>query len=102
MNEAIDVVALVRDIRATAEQITALKRALRTRWLRPMADEQRALCRLRRRATELCVLRAWSRGRRHLTRAPRDGFSPLEAWEPDAYHRRVAERVGASYARAAE
>jgi hypothetical protein len=99
MNESIDVAALVRDIHTTAAEILATKRVLRARWTRPMAGEQRALARLRHRATELCILRAWLRGRRHLARAPRDH---VQSWDGDAYHRRVAERVRASYLRAAE
>lgn len=47
-------------------QILALKRVLRVRWEQPMGDEQRALHRCKREATELCILRAWQRGRWHL------------------------------------
>ena len=69
-------------------QILALKRQLRSRWQRPMHDEQRALLRLRQEATELCVLRAWSRGRWHLV--------------DHALCERVAARRAEQFRRAAE
>lgn len=47
-------------------QILAHKRELRARWQRPMHAEQRELLRCKRQATELCILRAWLRGRWHL------------------------------------
>ena len=62
----IDLARLKHDLRALAAQSKALKALLRQRWTRPMADEQRALAALRRRATRLCVLRASLRGRLHL------------------------------------
>jgi hypothetical protein len=86
---------LLADLQDHSAQIRTLKRALRTRWLRPMADEQRELWRLKRRATELCALSAFTRGRFHLVRPPRGAASD---WNAAVYHRRVAERLGASYA----
>jgi hypothetical protein len=83
------------DIRAISSQILALKRVLRAPWLRPMAGEQRELSKLKRRATELCALRAFVRGKLHLHRAPR-GAGP--DWNASDYHRRIAERLGPSYA----
>jgi hypothetical protein len=47
-------------------QILARKRELRARWQRPMHAEQRELLRCKQQATELCILRAWLRGRWHL------------------------------------
>jgi hypothetical protein len=47
-------------------RILALKRVLRVRWEAPMAAEQRALLQYKHEATELCILRAWQRGRWHL------------------------------------
>lgn len=91
--------SLVADIRAISEQITGLKRLLRTTWQRPMAGEQRELERLKLRATELCALRAFSRGKLHVRRAPRGARS---AWDALLYHRRIAERLGPSYARVLE
>jgi len=61
-------------------------------WTRPMADEQRHLARLRWRVTELCVLRAWSRGRRHCARLPDATDEEGAAW-----HAKVAERVAKDY-----
>ena len=87
--------SLVADIRAISEQITGLKRTLRRAWPRPMAEEQRALERLKQRATELCALRAFARGRLHLRRAPRGASS---GWDALAHHRRIAQRLGPSYA----
>jgi hypothetical protein len=81
--------ALAADIRGLAREIVLLKQQLRCRWLRPMAEEQRRLACLKLRATELCALSAYARGRRHLLRVP----------DPDSYHRRIAERLGPSYAR---
>lgn len=82
------------DIRALSAQIRGLKRALGARWQRPMADAQRELHRLKLRATELCALSAYSRGRLHLQRAP-VGAPP--DWSAGAYHQRIAERLGPSY-----
>jgi hypothetical protein len=82
------------DIRDLAARIKDLKRVLRTRWEKPMADEQRELCRLKTRATDLYALRAFSRGKIHVVRAPA-GFTG--EWDPRAYHRRIAERLGPTY-----
>jgi hypothetical protein len=82
------------DIRALSAQIRGLKRALGSRWQQPMADLQRELHRLKGRATELCALSAYARGRLHLQRAPR-GAPP--DWSAAAYHQRIAERLGPSY-----
>ena len=87
------------DLRALSAQILGLKRVLRSPWVRPMAVEQRELCKLKLRATELCALRAFSRGMLHLKRAPRGAPSD---WTALDYHRRVAERLGPSYARVLE
>ena len=57
---------LAGDRRAVEDQIRALKSVLRTTWTRDMAAEQRELVARKREATELCVLRAWARGRWHL------------------------------------
>ena len=86
---------LSADLRALAAQIRALKGVLGARWQRPMADLQREKCRLKRRATELCALAAFARGRLHLRRPPRDADRD---WSATAYHERIAERLGPSYA----
>lgn len=89
----VDLPRIVADIKMTAEQIRPRERALRRRWEGPMADTQRALTRLKRRATDLCVLRAHLRGRIHLRSRP-PAFSG--EWEPEAA--RIAERVALVYA----
>lgn len=91
--------SLRADIRAISAQIGALKRQLRATWIRPMAGEQRELERLKRRATELCALRAFARGKLHVTRAPRGAEND---WEALVYHQRIAERLGPSYTRILE
>lgn len=95
MNFDINHHLLRADIHAISSQILALKRLLRAPWLRPMADEQREHAKLKGRATELCALRAFVRGKLHLQRAPRGAGSDRSASE---YHRRIAERLGPSYA----
>lgn len=62
----IDIERLRHDRRKLDERIRTVKRALRTTWTRPMADEQHELLALKLAATELCILRAWLRGRLHL------------------------------------
>lgn len=99
MNLDINHHLLKDDVRAIAEQIRELKRELGTRWTRPMADSQRALRRLKLRATELCALRAFSRGKLHVSKSP---HGPECVCDPLAYHRRIAERLGPSYARVLE
>ena len=98
-NRDVDHHLLRADIRAIAEQIRALKRELGVRWTRPMADSQRALQRAKLRATELCALSAFSRGKLHVRKAP---HGPQCTCDPLAYHRRIAERLGPSYARVLE
>lgn len=90
----IDRRAFSAEISAYSEEIRALKRVLRARWDRPMAAEQRQLCGLKQRATELCALRAFSRGRLHLKKPPRDGGAE---WDALVYHQRIVERLGPSY-----
>ena len=88
------------DLGALARECRALKDVLGTTWTRPMADEQRRLARLRWRATELCVLRAWMRGKRHVTKEPRAGGGSAVEWDGEAWHARIAERVAKDYANA--
>jgi len=82
------------ELRELEPQIRALKGALGTRWYRPMAAEQRALRRLKSRATELCALRAFARGRLHVRKAPPGASAD---WDAVTYHRRIAERLAPSY-----
>lgn len=99
MNFAINHHLLRADLRAISTQIIGLKRVLRAPWQEPMADRQRELCKLKRRATELCALRAFTRHKLHLQRPPRGASSD---WNAPDYHRRIAERLGPSYAAAME
>ena len=93
----LDVARLVADLNTLATQSRALKLVLTTTWTRPMRDEQKELARVRRRTTELCILRAFLRGRLHVSTKPRD----LEEWDREAWHRTIAERAAKDYALAA-
>jgi hypothetical protein len=95
MNFDINQGLLRADIRTHAASIRTLKRALGVRWERSMADEQRALQRLKLRVTELCALRAYCRGKLHLQSPPRNAASD---WSAAEYHRSIAERLGPTYA----
>jgi hypothetical protein len=94
----VDVVRLKADIVGFSRRSRALKRVLRVRWERPMADEQRELAELRVRITRLCVLRAFLRGKVHICRPPRGATE----WDGAAYHARVAERAAREYELPAE
>jgi hypothetical protein len=89
----VDTLALRAALAETAAAIVEIKRALRRTWTRPMADEQRALCRLKEKATLLCILRAYRRGRWHLVRPMRRGAYPGMKWDPVEYHRSRAEHA---------
>lgn len=97
MTISINLHLLRADIRGISAEIRGLKRVLRSRWLRPMATEQRQLCQLQQRATELCALSAWSRGKLHLTRPPR---SASNDWNPVTFNLRLVERLAPSYSSA--
>ncbi len=99
INEAM----LARDIAQFSADCIHLKKALRTTWTRPMAEEQRRLVRVRRSLTELHVLLAWSRGRLHVRTAPREvrdaageSFDP-STWDAVGYHQTVVDRVMKPY-----
>ena len=83
----IDGPKLRADLGVLAHECRVLKNVLRRTWTRPMADEQRRLTRLKRRVTDLCVLRAWSRKRLHVR-----NVEDAEAW-----HAAIAERVAKDY-----
>jgi len=100
LRERIDERRLKKDIADGAVECVALKRSLRTRWTRPMADEQQRLCRVRRKVTELLVLRARLRGRWHVTSAPRALRDAGATWDREAWHAKIADRVALDYARA--
>jgi len=95
MNLEINHHLLRADIRATSAQIVGIKRLLRAPWLRPMAEPQRELCKLKRRATELYALHAFTRGKLHVQQPPRGAASEADVFD---YHRRIADRLGPSYA----
>jgi len=99
MNFDINHLQLKADICVISGQIRALKRELGTRWVRPMADSQRALQRLKLRATELGALRAFWRGKLHLKKSPHGAHCTCD---PLVYHQRIADRLGPSYARVLE
>jgi hypothetical protein len=86
--------ALRADLAELSREIRDLKRLLRAPWIRPVAEEQRDLHGLKRRATELCALRAFARGRFHLQKAPRGAASD---WNALVYHQRIVERLAPSY-----
>lgn len=93
MTETIDVPRLCAEIRAHAEENRRLKDALRRTWTEPMAAVQKRLVASRRRTTELCILRAWLRGRFHLQKPLREGSYPGMKWDRERYHQLVAERM---------
>lgn len=92
----IDIPLLRRELADTARESRALKRILRTRWVRPMAAEQKTLAALAARMTALCILRAHLRGRFHRDRPPR-GLDPAR-WDRTAYHQQMAARAADRYA----
>lgn len=67
----IDKKKLRADRRVLADRIRAIKMVLRQRWTQPMAETQRILHACKREATELSILWAHARGRRHLPDAER-------------------------------
>jgi hypothetical protein len=89
--EGIDLPALKILLNETADAIRRLKTSLRARWTRPMAVEQRELCLLKGKATLLCALRAFLRGRLHLARLPDDKLERV------AYHADMARRAADRY-----
>lgn len=79
----INIEQLKHDRRELETRIREVKKELRSTWTRPMDSFQLELIKLKHKATELCILRAWVRGRHHL---------------PDVeYCREIAERVAVQY-----
>lgn len=93
----IDVPALRALLIDTAAQIRAVKSQLRTTWTRPMHREQRELWALKDKATLLCILRAYVRGRYHLRAPRRRGRSPDVEWNQERVHRTAAARAAERY-----
>lgn len=79
----INITKLKQDRRELEEEIREVKKRLRSTWTKPMANEQYRLMALKQQATELCILRAWMRGRSHLADAD--------------YCKEIAERVVLQY-----
>jgi hypothetical protein len=96
--DPIDRQRLRRDIASISAQCRELNRVLSRIWTRPTADEQRRKARLARRATELLVLLARTRGRFHITSPPRDLRAAAAPWDRDAWNNRIAARVALDYA----
>src|SRR5260221_14376378 len=94
----IDLARLISDLEALATESRALKVLLRTRWTRPMADEQRRLARVRHRTTELCIVRARTRGNWHVQTMPRAYTGAAESWDREAWGTAIAARVAKDYA----
>jgi hypothetical protein len=57
---------LKQDRKALEERIREVKTELRSTWTKPMGAVQAEHIRLKKEATELCILRAWLRGKLHL------------------------------------
>jgi hypothetical protein len=87
--ENVSLTVLKTELARLAEDSRRLKRWLRTTWTRPMADVQQELVRVRRRTTELCILRAWLRGKMHLQKPLREGAYPGMEWDRARYHELV-------------
>ncbi|MFO0736320.1 MAG: hypothetical protein U0270_10580 [Labilithrix sp.] len=88
----------ISKIRSDISQLIAdcihLKSLLRATWVRPMAEEQQRLLRVRRRLTELFVLLAFSRKKLHVRKAPRDWSGE---WDAAAYHETITMRLRPDY-----
>lgn len=95
--ETINIPQLVADLRRLASESKQLKLVLRQTWTRHLGDEQRALHSLRRRTTELCILRARLRGRFHLQAPPRSIRDAGLDWDQEQFHAQIAVRVAEEY-----
>jgi hypothetical protein len=96
---SIDLSRLRADLVDIARSLAQVKRVLRRTWTEPMAEHQARYVKLRRRATDLCILRARLRGKYHLGRPLREGAYPGMQWDREAFHARVAERTAGEYLR---
>ena len=92
MFDSIDSLKLRHDISQLIADCIHLKSVLRTTWLRPMAEEQRRLIRVRRNLTERFVLLAVTRKKLHVTHVE----------DAIAYHQTIAMRLLPEYARSSE
>lgn len=85
------------DVAARVAELRPLKASLRRRWIEPMAEVQAAVLALAREITERQILLAWTRGRRHLSSAPRWLRDLGRESELEDVQRRIAERVAGEY-----
>lgn len=60
-----DRIALLGALRSIEAEIRPIKAVLGVKWTRPMHEEQRRLCWLRKKATEILMVLAHARGRTH-------------------------------------
>jgi hypothetical protein len=100
----IDPYLVQQDILSIEAKIREVKAPLRRPWVKPMADEQSDLVRLRSEATDLYILRAWMRGRLHRQNPPEETRASLisagrdlSTWDAEAHAEEVAERVAYRY-----
>lgn len=100
-SENINLPGLVAELNRSANRSKSLKKRLRRPWTEPMGTVQQELHRLRRRTTELCILRARLRGRYHLSKPMRDGSFEGMEWNQERYHALVAARIAREFARPA-
>ena len=92
----LDKLAIRSDVLRFGIESRRLKSCLRTRWERPMADEQRRLLVVQRKLTELFVLMAALRGRLHVTAPPREWAG---SWSAEAYRDRIVAGCAPAYER---
>jgi hypothetical protein len=85
------------DLSELVAELLPQKTALRRRWPGPMREVQASVLALAREITELSILLAWCRGRRHLTAAPRWLRDLGRAHELEDVQCRIAERVADRY-----
>jgi len=93
----VDRAALRADLVSLVSESRLVARLLRQPFTRPMGAHQRTRARLARRITELLVLVAFLRGRRHVRARP-SSWPEGEPFDADAYARAVAERTAVAYA----
>jgi hypothetical protein len=74
---------LKQEHKLIVDRIRVVKKELRSPWTKPMWRAQAELISLKRQATEFCILRAWLRGKQHLSDAD--------------YCKEIAERLAKQY-----
>jgi len=99
----IDIKKYKEDIHRIEEEIRTLKEKLRTKWTKPMGEEQWDLIGLRAQATELCIFRAWMRGKIHRKNPPQDvrdlarSYGCEPKWNAEDHAKKIFERVAERY-----